>query len=614
MRQPELNIKRARGFLLIVAILVFVVIAVAIAALANMTSADVRSSSAHAQSEQAYFAATSGIEYAAYQFKTGAGTNNAACTAITNATPAAVGSASFTLTGTYFNPANTSISIVGGITATDSVIPTPANGTLNFASHGRILIDGEQIVYRGKTSASFTGLRRGYAGTTATTHANAAAISQNQCMVRATGTSGSASRIIESALQPGPWSDYVDGGSVPVGVGASTLASIATTLPAGDNLIIAAVSFSATNTINVSAINGRGTPVTCSGTNGALTLQRGATVLATNCYPVLFGGIATISAQRRQNKTFFFVYKDIGAAANSTYSITAADANNLSPNGEAKILVISNAPNSVYAVGTFNSLGTIEQTVVQTGATTLPQGDNLVIAAVQIDNLKNNLQNVLANNLRLVRNPAGTNVTLDSNPYAIFLINNSPQDNEEYSHLLLAVDSNAAAASQYGVRATMGSNNSGQLEGKILVIQGLGAAISTGAALLTTSVADVGPALTTSFPAVRAGGGNVVIASTRYNVAVVAGGPFTTAATEEQIAYNSINRASNQFGFSNCDTGVSNACQHFPTALLWRQTAAPANPTFSLRSRSSTAASVNATAGVMAIHLAPVADRIEIFP
>jgi type II secretory pathway component PulK len=61
MRQPELKFKRARGFLLIVAILVLVVIAVAIAAMGNMISADVRSSSGHAQSEQAYFAATSGV-------------------------------------------------------------------------------------------------------------------------------------------------------------------------------------------------------------------------------------------------------------------------------------------------------------------------------------------------------------------------------------------------------------------------------------------------------------------------------------------------------------------------------------------------------------------------
>src|SRR5450759_5439744 len=78
MRQPELKIKRARGFLLIVAILVLVVIAVAIAAMANMTSADIRSSSGHAQSEQAYFVAVSGLEVATREFA-----NGTACASLT---------------------------------------------------------------------------------------------------------------------------------------------------------------------------------------------------------------------------------------------------------------------------------------------------------------------------------------------------------------------------------------------------------------------------------------------------------------------------------------------------------------------------------------------------
>jgi len=62
MRQPGLNIRRTRGFLLIVAILLVLVVAVAVAALGNMTSSDVRSSAAHAQSVQAFYLAESGLE------------------------------------------------------------------------------------------------------------------------------------------------------------------------------------------------------------------------------------------------------------------------------------------------------------------------------------------------------------------------------------------------------------------------------------------------------------------------------------------------------------------------------------------------------------------------
>ena len=58
------SIKRARGFLLIVAVLVLVVVAVAVLALGNMTSSDIRASVGHAQSEQAYYVGMSGLERA----------------------------------------------------------------------------------------------------------------------------------------------------------------------------------------------------------------------------------------------------------------------------------------------------------------------------------------------------------------------------------------------------------------------------------------------------------------------------------------------------------------------------------------------------------------------
>ena len=90
MRQRELKIKRVRGFLMIVAIVLLVVVALAIAAMGNMLSADISSSSVHAQSDQAYFAATSGTEYTRSLYLTGT-----ACGAGLNAT-AAVGPGSFT--------------------------------------------------------------------------------------------------------------------------------------------------------------------------------------------------------------------------------------------------------------------------------------------------------------------------------------------------------------------------------------------------------------------------------------------------------------------------------------------------------------------------------------
>jgi Tfp pilus assembly protein PilX len=606
MRQPELKIKRARGFLLIVAILLLVVVAVAVAALGNMTSADVRSSSGHAQSEQAYFAATSGIEYAAHQFKTGAGTNDAACTAITNAAPVAVGSASFTLTGTYFNPANTSISIVGGITATDTVIPTPANGTLNFASHGRILIDGEQIVYRGKTSASFTGLRRGYAGTTATTHANAAAISQNQCVVRATGVSGTATRIVESALQPGPWSAFLDGVSTSILSASSTeLGRIATAFPQGDNLIVAAVTMQNTTA--------PATTIAAGNLRLVRNFASANTTLDSNAFPVL-AGTNTISATDRPHKSFFFVFRDANRATGDTYSV-GVQGDNTNTFGEVKMLIINNAPRSLDAAG--GIVDPISKSAAGTFvpiAPGFPKGDNLVLAFVHVDATNPGAagdDDIAAGQLQLYRTsaPAGT---LSSNMYTnYYRRDGTTTTNQEYSALLVALDSDAASAAAYEIR---GRSTSAKLRGnsRILVIQGVGAAFQSGTDKNLAAGANTLTTLATAFPALAAGGSNLVIAPAQYSNQVDAATRNVNAGTEA-IVYNGINRATNEFQYSLCTLDF-NQCKHFPSAELWNQTAAPGSPNFSVVATPSSGATIHGESDILAIHLNPIADRVEIFP
>lgn len=192
MRRPELNFKRARGFLLIVAVFVLVLVAIALVALGNMMSADVRASSSHAQSEQAYFAATSGIEYASFQF--GPGT---ACTSANiNNVSANVGQAQFT---------TTSQASLAWTATTDNPLAANATtvnvtSTAGFAAHGRIWIDAEQMNYTRKTATAFSGVTRGMAGSSATTHAIGSTVSQDQCLVKATGVSANAARVVEAAI------------------------------------------------------------------------------------------------------------------------------------------------------------------------------------------------------------------------------------------------------------------------------------------------------------------------------------------------------------------------------------------------------------------------------
>lgn len=194
MRRSELKIKRAGGFLLIVAVFVLVLVAIALVALGNMTSADIRSGSEHAQSEQAYFAAYSGLERASYRY--GAGV---ACAALAE-TGIAVGNGTFDLSATAYlsNAANATVNNANSQTINVS-------DTSTYAPHGRARIRTaafgaiEEIHYSGKTANKFTGVTRGVAGTTALAHA-AEPVYQDLCLVQATGRVGNAVRVLERAL------------------------------------------------------------------------------------------------------------------------------------------------------------------------------------------------------------------------------------------------------------------------------------------------------------------------------------------------------------------------------------------------------------------------------
>ena len=190
MRRPIA--RRERGFLLIVAVFVLVLVAIAIVALGNMTSADIRSGASHAQSEQAYYAAKSGIEYASFELGPGTACGS---TTINNVT-ASVGQSQFTTTSQTFLAWNTTTD--NPLTATATTVNVAS--TAGFGAHGRIWIDAEQMNYSAKTATSFTGVSRGLAGSTATTHALGSMVSQDQCLVKSVGTSAGTTRVLEAAI------------------------------------------------------------------------------------------------------------------------------------------------------------------------------------------------------------------------------------------------------------------------------------------------------------------------------------------------------------------------------------------------------------------------------
>ena len=181
--------RKQRGFLLIVAVVLIAVAAVMAVVIVTLTAGSSQSGGLHVSSTQALFAAESGMERAAYGYKTG----TACGSLIYNST---VGQGSYATTGTLFNPAiPTTLST--GIGAADPVIPV--NSTAGYASHGRIRIGSEEIDYSGVSGNNFIGARRGVAGSTAQAHVIGDPVYQNECLLSAVGTTDNTQRTLEAA-------------------------------------------------------------------------------------------------------------------------------------------------------------------------------------------------------------------------------------------------------------------------------------------------------------------------------------------------------------------------------------------------------------------------------
>jgi len=193
-----------RGFLLITAVVLIVVVGLLAAVITFLAATGVLSGAQHANSAKALFVAESGLERAIYGYK-----NGTWCTSLSSLVPpGTVGEGDFTITGT-FNIA--SVALGANITATDTVITVAS--TAGFASHGRIRIENEDIDYAALTATSFAGAKRGAAGSTAAAHNTGATVNvaQDECVIRSTGTvtAGNAKRVVEKGLQnPGAMMVY----------------------------------------------------------------------------------------------------------------------------------------------------------------------------------------------------------------------------------------------------------------------------------------------------------------------------------------------------------------------------------------------------------------------
>src|SRR5712664_2033681 len=185
-----------RGQFLVAGIVLIVVIALMIATLGYLYVSGESAGALHGQSERAYFAARSGVEYSSGQYF-----NGSACSSLNNAgVPVGGAGATFTLAPTLYAPLT--------LTGTSAALTAPpasirVTSTADCAPSGRLLIASQPTNYTSTTGTNFNGLTRGVGGTTAAAHAAGVTVSQNLCIVGSRGTAGSANRIVEGALGAG---------------------------------------------------------------------------------------------------------------------------------------------------------------------------------------------------------------------------------------------------------------------------------------------------------------------------------------------------------------------------------------------------------------------------
>lgn len=200
MEQNQL--KDHQGYLLIISAAIIIVISIVATLVIGMFTGGVKSTGNVAESSSAFYLANSGLQIAKRDIivnKEGCSLINGT-TLYTNATLTNI-PGQYTINGCSNSVNNSLAGAIGNsILLTNTII---ASSTLNslsgstialasstgFATNGTIKIDNEYISYRSISGSTLQNITRGVGGTTAATHNNGAAITQNQCTLTATAGS-----------------------------------------------------------------------------------------------------------------------------------------------------------------------------------------------------------------------------------------------------------------------------------------------------------------------------------------------------------------------------------------------------------------------------------------
>jgi len=371
-------------------------------------------------------------------------------------------------------------------------------------------------------------------------------------------------------------SAFKDGTSVAIPTSIGDLDSIATTLAAGDNVIVAVIQVD--NTV--------GSSKTVSANNLQLVRTGSPDVLLSqNAKDMVFAA----DAGTQDGKFAVLLGRDAGAPANPTYRIRAA-ASATGLNGEVKFVVIHAPGNSAFGDGADVAIGATETTVLDVAATGFPAAStslpNIIVGVVQHTSTVDTID-MLAGNLALKR--VSPLATLASNQFTIRNFNTVNGEIGKFS-VLVAIDTAAGAAPTYRISA-IASATGPSLQGKMLVFQGFAAAsVDTGSVAIGTTRTVLGSVATTF-----AAGDDIVMGA----VSVQNPGTATTIAAGAVDTRLQGGSADSENQFSAYE--VTNVGRQTVFTLPFKKSTTAANPTYEGAAASPNA--INGELKLVAIHI-----------
>ncbi len=365
--------------------------------------------------------------------------------------------------------------------------------------------------------------------------------------------------------------NYYDGLPVTITTSATSMASYTPEIPAGDNIIIVSAQFDGSTTSSITTVSG-----------GNLQLKKNGSVLTSNPFDINVEG--DLSGTKQASTVL--LYKDVGASANPTYDVTALASQSI--NGTVKILVIHEAPNSSFGNSTVVALPSAKSTLFS-HTSSVPSGDNLVLAEINLHNTVSGTRTFAAGALTLDR----SGNTLSSNENA-FTLDGSAAVINSHDVLLIASDTNAPANPTYDI-TTDPSNTGVNGQAQVFVIHGLKYSFVDGSntALTTTDTTLATNSITTN-------GSTDIIASIAAVETKNTGTAVKTISPESmKIVNGSTVLTSNEFGIELKSSGT----QFRDHVLLDSNNNFGQNPTFGVTESQSTTSGVNGETKVVLIDL-----------